>query len=205
MAEMRQAALLVAATLVWVACSDSGQTDVAAENLTPTPSQAEGPFYPVEKPADRDNDLVVVAGGSVEAAGEEMLLSGRLLYTDGDPVAGATIEIWQVDTNGVYLHPDDPGLAQRDGNFQGYGESVTDETGEWSFRTINPGYYEPRPRHIHFKVVIDDAVVLTSQIYFSDDPEASGESPSLVAAVTRDIYAQGGVVLRVTHDIVLDM
>lgn len=101
------------------------------------------------------------------AAGELLLIDGLLLTADGSPVAGAIVEIWQTDHQGVYLHPGDPGIAARDEAFQGYGESATDASGAWSFRTILPEIYGGRPRHIHAKVKIDGETALITQIYFS--------------------------------------
>ena len=56
--------------------------------------------------------------------------------------------------------------------FQFYGHSVTDATGAYLFRTIMPGEYEPRPRHIHVKVKIDGVEALTTQFYFDEDRAA---------------------------------
>lgn len=141
-----------------------------------TPAQTEGPYYTVEKPADRDNDLTVVAGASGTPAGEVIEFGGKVYDATGIPVSGAVIEIWQTDTNGVYLHPNDPGTVQRDRNFQFYGEAVTEADGSYDFRTILPGHYEPRPRHIHVKVRLDGQELLTTQFYFEGDPELANES-----------------------------
>lgn len=177
-------------------------TAVAAdESLDPTPSQQEGPYYPVSKPSDRDDDLTRIEGEPGVAGGQELVIGGLLLNTIGDPIEGATIEIWQTDENGIYLHPDDPAVDDRDPAFQGYGESITQADGSWSFRTINPGYYEPRPRHIHLKAHIDGVVVLVSQVYFSDDPDAAAIDPALIADVAID---DDGSTLTAEHLLVVD-
>ncbi|MFN0145646.1 MAG: hypothetical protein ACKVT1_03990 [Dehalococcoidia bacterium] len=165
------------ATQATAASTQPAATPTQAGPLTLTPSQTEGPYYPPTKPADRDNDLTVVKGGSGTAGGDVLVLNGTLLNKDGKPVAGATVEIWQVDKNGVYLHPQQP-EAQRDKAFQSYGESVTDASGAWSFRTIEPPAYEGRPKHIHLKVRIDGNEVLTSQIYFEGDPLLANDGVS---------------------------
>ena len=121
-----------------------------------TPAQTEGPYYPVAKPADRDNDLLVLEGADGRPDGDVLEFGGSLFDSSGMPVSGAVIEIWQTDDNGVYLHPGDAGSSRRDVNFQSYGEAVTTEEGSYSFRTIMPGNYPPRPRHIHVKVTIGD-------------------------------------------------
>jgi len=169
--------------------------------VEPTPAQQEGPYYPVDKLTDRDNDLTVVAGSNDAADGAVLLLDGLLVTTDGDPIEGAVVEIWQTDDEGVYLHPNDPKTELRDREFQFYGEAVTAVDGSWSFRTIMPGEYEPRPRHIHTKVVIDGEVVLTSQIYFSTDD--SGEDRRLIADVATATDDAGEPILTATYVIAL--
>ncbi|MGI9585461.1 MAG: intradiol ring-cleavage dioxygenase [Acidimicrobiia bacterium] len=173
-------ATVVAVTSILVAGCAS---DAASREATP--AQPEGPYYPLEKPVDRDSDLTRVDGQDRVAAGEVLTLGGSLVDTAGDPVSGATIEIWQTDTNGIYLHPDDPEIGSRDQAFQGYGEAAADSNGEWTFTTVNPGRYEPRPRHIHVKVIVGGNAVLTTQIYFSDDPDAGEDNKALVADVER--------------------
>src|SRR4051812_9667412 len=74
-----------------------------AEQLTLTPKQTEGPFYPDKLPLDTDNDLIVVNDGLTPAVGEITWLTGKLLGPTGSPVRNATIEIWQCDNTGVYL------------------------------------------------------------------------------------------------------
>ena len=181
--------LLAAGVSVLVACS---ATEAATETTAPreapgpdtdrievtyfTPVQTEGPYYPVNKPKDRDNDLVDLEGSDGSPAGEILEFGGRLFDASGMPVAGAVVEIWQTDNNGVYLHPNDPGTSRRDPHFQFYGESVTADDGSYRFRTIVPGHYRPRPRHIHVKVRMDGRELLTTQFYFADDPHLASDS-----------------------------
>src|SRR6059036_2218958 len=91
-----------------------------AEELTRTPRQTEGPFYPDHLPLDTDNDLIIVNDALTPASGEVTHLSGRVLDSRGDPIRNVLVEIWQVDNNGVYLHSGDK-HAKRDPNFQGFG------------------------------------------------------------------------------------
>lgn len=104
-----------------------------------------------------------------QASGELLILVGQVLDVNGSPLPDTTVEIWQTDANGVYDHPGDPDTNSRDISFQFYGTAVTDADGWYVFRTILPGEYEPRPRHIHFKVKQNGRTLLTSQFYFSDD------------------------------------
>ena len=140
-----------------------------AAALTPTPRQTEGPFYPVEIPADADNDLVRVAGRGAVAKGTLVELKGRVLDVQGRPVAGALVEIWQCDHQGRYLHPGDRGA--RDEDFQGYGRAVADAGGGYSFRTIKPVPYPGRTPHIHVGVVAPGRPKLVTQMYVAGDPQ----------------------------------
>jgi protocatechuate 3,4-dioxygenase beta subunit len=112
------------------------------------------------------------------AQGEALLLTGRVLDVNGNPVPGAAVEIWHTDAEGIYDHPGDRSTNERDRGFQFYGTSITGADGVYAFRTIKPGQYEPRPRHIHVKVKRDGAEILTTQFYFPED---------------RDTLAQEGV------------
>ncbi len=185
--------------------------DEASEPLVLTPSQQEGPFYPVEIPADRDDDLTVIEGSGERAGGQVLVLEGVLLRADGAPIEGAAVEIWQTDALGVYLHPGDPGFPDRDPAFQGFGESITDAAGAWAFRTILPEVYGGRPRHIHAKVKVEDETVLTTQIYFSggDIPAAGAleETGTELDALLVEAFAEededGVVILRAEHLLVV--
>jgi protocatechuate 3,4-dioxygenase beta subunit len=169
-----------------------------------TPPQQEGPYYPVEKPDERDNDLVEVAGAAATPAGEVLLLSGVLYNAGGLPVEGATIEIWQTDSNGIYRHPGDPGTANRDPNFQFYGEAQTGSDGVYSFRTIIPGRYEPRPRHIHVKVRLAGEEVLTTQFYFENEVTFSGPEANLLIKMAQAEDDAGNPIWVGERDVVLN-
>src|SRR5215471_14709419 len=75
----------------------------AEQLMRKTPWVEEGPFYPPNLPLDTDNDLIIVNDSITPAVGIVTHLSGRLLDSRGDPVRDATIEIWSVDSHGIYL------------------------------------------------------------------------------------------------------
>jgi hypothetical protein len=103
-----------------------------AAALTPTARQGEGPFYPDHLPLDTDNDLLIVNDSITPATGEITYLSGRILGANGNPVRGATVEIWQCDVNGIYIHSKrSGGHDEQDKNFQGYGRFLTASSGEY--------------------------------------------------------------------------
>ena len=143
----------------------------AADSLTPTPPQTEGPFYPRSIPADHDADLTQVAGQPAPAQGTRLYLSGRVLARNGTPLAGTTIELWQCDAFGRYHHVGDSGRPRDDG-FQGYGVAVTDGEGRYAFKTIRPVAYSGRMPHLHVKVRTQNGAALTTQIYIKGDASA---------------------------------
>lgn len=140
-----------------------------AQSLTATPAQTEGPFYPDRLPLDQDNDLIVVGGRNASAAGEITHLTGRILDLRGNPLRGVTIEIWQADHNGRYLHSADAG-TRNDANFQGFGRFETDQAGQYRFRTIKPVPYPGRTPHIHVKLHRGGRELLTTQLYVQGHP-----------------------------------
>jgi protocatechuate 3,4-dioxygenase beta subunit len=141
-----------------------------ANELIRTPAQTEGPFYPNRLPLDTDNDLLILNDGLTPAVGEVTHLSGRILDGRGDPVRNASVEIWQVDAQGIYLHSNDRNHSNRDANFQGYGRFLTGSTGEYYFRTIKPAPYPGRTPHVHFKITRGSQRLLTTQCYVRDHP-----------------------------------
>lgn len=138
-----------------------------ARQLRPTPSQTEGPFYPVALPADRDSDLLL--NGRVRyTQGQAAWVEGTVVDTAGTAVAGAVVEIWQCDQAGHYHHPGDGGRA--DPAFQGFGRVTVGSDGRYRFRTLRPAPYSGRTPHIHFKVRLDRKELLTTQLYVTGDP-----------------------------------
>jgi protocatechuate 3,4-dioxygenase beta subunit len=143
-----------------------------AEQLALTPRTTEGPFYPDKLPLDTDNDLLRINDGVTPAVGEVTWLSGRLLGANGSPIRNATLEIWQCDSTGVYLHTSSSGRApKRDANFQGFGRFVTGANGEYVFRTIKPVVYPGRTPHIHLAVKIKGRKELVTQCYIKGHPQ----------------------------------
>jgi protocatechuate 3,4-dioxygenase, beta subunit len=123
-----------------------------------------------------DNDLTRQHEG--EPIGERIVLSGRVFDTEGKPLAGTLVEIWQANAAGRYLHRWDRWPAPLDPNFSGAGRCVTDAEGRYLFTTIKPGpypwgnhYNAWRPAHIHFSLMGRAfAQRLVTQMYFPGDP-----------------------------------
>ncbi len=166
-----------------------------ADELTRTPRQTEGPFYPNKLPLDTDNDLIVVNDALTPAVGQITHLSGRILDHKGDPLRNCLIEIWQVDNEGAYIHTRDPHGEKRDKNFQGYGRFLTSSSGEYYFRTIKPVPYTGRTPHIHLKVRKNSKELLTSQFYVKGHP---GNARDGIYRAIRDLKARESVTLDFT-------
>ncbi len=160
-----------------------------------TPRAMEGPFYPTLRMRfkDADNNLVRIEGLVRDAGGEIMILSGVVLDPDGAPAAGARVEIWQTDANGVYLHSADRKRGF-DEAFQGFGHVVTGSDGAYAFRTIKPVPYTGRTPHVHVKVFYA-GMELTTQFYLHGHPlnardrlynRMSAEAKEAVAMRLRD-------------------
>jgi protocatechuate 3,4-dioxygenase, beta subunit len=123
-----------------------------------------------------DADLTTRHDG--EPLGERIVVSGRVLGSDGRPVPRTLIEIWQANAAGRYRHANDLHPAPLDPNFSGAGRCLTDADGRYRFVTVKPGAYpwrnHPnawRPAHIHLSVfgrAFTDRLV--TQMYFPGDP-----------------------------------
>jgi protocatechuate 3,4-dioxygenase beta subunit len=160
----------------------AAKTAATQESYAKTPSDYEGPFYPVTKQQDIDNDLIQVKGQTGVAKGNILKLSGVVVNTKGEAQKNLIIEIWQTDSQGRYNHPGDKTPGERDPNFQYWGAAATDTDGTFFFKTIIPGDYNPRPAHIHYKVLRDGKVILTSQIYFME-PNGRTRLPSMTSQI----------------------
>ena len=141
-----------------------------AERLSLTPHQTEGPFYPDLLPLDTDNDLLILNDSLTPAVGIVTYLSGTVSDKNGSPIPNALMEIWQVDSHGVYLHSRGGSRSKRDSHFQGYGRFLTDSKGRYSFRTLKPSPYSGRTPHIHFAVSSKGKRLLTTQCYIKGEP-----------------------------------
>jgi protocatechuate 3,4-dioxygenase beta subunit len=110
--------------------------------------------------------------------GERLIVQGRVLDTEGKPLRGTLVEIWQANAAGRYRHAHDRWDAPLDPNFSGAGRCVTDDEGRYRFVTVKPGPYPWgnhhnawRPAHIHFSVLGRAfAQRLVTQMYFPSDP-----------------------------------
>ena len=140
-----------------------------ANTRTPTPAQAEGPYYPVHA-IPLNSDLIKNPQAVV---GETMQLNGQVVDKQGNPLPKVKIEIWQCDHQGLYDHPRQRNTEKFDPHFAGAGATLTDEQGAYQFRTLFPVPYTGRPPHIHVKLWRGDKTLLTTQLYLQGQTESN--------------------------------
>lgn len=183
-----------------------------AQALTQTPELTIGPYYPDKMPLDLDNDLLIINDAITPGVGEVMWVEGRVLDSSGNPVRGAVVEIWQADNNGAYIHTSSP-IRNRDTNFQGYGKFETASDGRYLFRTVKPGIYPGRTRHIHYQIKTPGRGNLITQVHFEGEPLNANDGvlngvrdAAQKASIIRPVEAIAGSAIgekRVTFDIVM--
>ena len=150
-----------------------------------TAEQIEGLFY---FPGPARSDI------REDRAGLPLTLHMQVVRGDAcRPVAGAVVQVWHCDAAGAYSGypanlarkpfdtlrfiggPNSHVEPVREGSYL-RGAQVTGRDGMVEFRTILPGWYEPRVPHVHAKVFVGETSYLTTQLYFPD-------------AFVREIYA----------------
>jgi len=142
-----------------------------AEAGDSTPTEIEGPFYPVLPQKDKDFDLTKIDGRKGIAKGKIIFIHGQVLDTDGKPIEDATVDLWQANAAGRYRHPHDSNKAPLDPDFQGWAIVRSGKEGKFCFKTIYPGSYPAspgwqRPPHIHYQVSKKGYIELLTQMYF---------------------------------------
>jgi protocatechuate 3,4-dioxygenase beta subunit len=118
----------------------------------------EGPYYKANPP---QNATLRAAG----VAGTALTLTGYVVSTSCQPIAGAKLDFWQADGNGNY---DNSGYTLR-------GWQLTDANGAYRLETVIPGLYPGRTEHIHFKVTVNGKTY-TSQLFFPGVSQNEGDS-----------------------------
>jgi protocatechuate 3,4-dioxygenase beta subunit len=117
-----------------------------------TPRQTEGPFFKTDTP----RRISLVEGKPAH----RLVLEGQVLSPQCRPVPNALLDFWHADEQGAY---DNKGFRYR-------GHQYTDAQGRYRLETIVPAEYPGRTRHIHVKAQAQGRRVLTTQLYFPDDP-----------------------------------
>lgn len=147
-------------------------TMACGDDDEPTMEQTEGPYFTPNSP-ERTSLLEDGMSGTL------LRLSGFVVNTSCEPIENALVDFWHCDDAGEY---DNVGYRLR-------GHQFTDATGAYHLETIVPGVYTGRTRHIHVKVQAPSRPVLTTQLYFPDEPENASDGifdASLLMAMGAD-------------------
>jgi catechol 1,2-dioxygenase len=162
-----------------------------------TESTVLGPFHMVESPPRHLGDDIALDG-----KGTPCLVSGRVTGAGGEPLAGASLDVWQTNEDGFY-DVQQPGI-QPAGNLRGL--FTADDDGRFWFRSVVPRYYPipddgpvgqlltatgrhpNRPAHLHFIVAAPGYRTVTTHVFVDDSPYLDsdavfGVKESLVRAV----------------------
>ena len=132
-----------------------------AASCSVTPQQTEGPFYFDVDSIRRD----------IREDREGTRLRVGIRVRDAatcEPIEDAVVDIWHADAAGGYSGFDAGSGGARTATRYLRGAQVTDAAGIAEFVTIYPGWYPGRTAHIHAKVHLDAATVLTTQLYFDE-------------------------------------
>jgi protocatechuate 3,4-dioxygenase beta subunit len=151
-----------------------------------TVHQTAGPYFKANSPERADFTEPGIGGRVME-------VTGFVLNRQCRPIARALIDVWQADAEGVY---DLKGFRLRGHLFSG-----TD--GRYMLRTIIPGLYPGRTRHIHVRVQAPNRPVLTTQLYFPG--ERMNLSDTLYRSELAMRVAPTGEHLAGQFDFVLDL
>ena len=140
-----------------------------------TPTEVEGPFYPITPQKDQDADLTRIQSKNGIAKGEIIEVSGQVFDQDMNPIEGVTIDLWQANSYGKYHHPHDTSEAPIDENFQAWAILQSGTEGRYKIKTVLPGAYplnskNQRTPHIHLKISKLGYDSLLTQMYFPDHP-----------------------------------
>jgi protocatechuate 3,4-dioxygenase beta subunit len=188
-----QLGLALPLPMVLAACDDGPAGDPAgpsaaptsaAGTLAPTPAcddgdeptlaQTEGPYFTPNSP---QRASLLEAGMD----GRRLVVAGTVLTTDCRPVQRALLDFWQADDAGQY---DNQGYRLR-------GHQFSDAKGAWRLETVVPGLYTGRTRHIHVKVQAPDGPVLTTQLYFPDEPANDRDGIFRPELLLADVHDRG--------------
>ena len=143
-----------------------------------TESTIFGPFYREGAP-----ELPLGATISQDGQGDPAIIMGRVLSTDGTPIPGALLDVWETNENGLYEQqdPDQPDMNLR-------GKFRTDSEGRFYFVGIKPvsysipddgpvgqllrslGRHPFRPAHIHLLISAEGFVPVTTHLFVKGDP-----------------------------------
>jgi catechol 1,2-dioxygenase len=165
-----------------------------------TESSLEGPYYLAGAPL---LESPYILPQRENEGGEILFFFGTVRSTQGVPLVGALLDLWQADASGLYSH-----FNYQEPRYNLRGRFYTDDKGQFEVRTVVPASYpiptagptgsllkalgrQPfRPAHLHLKLSHEGFEPLTTQLYFKGDPlldsdVVSAVKASLIATLTK--------------------
>jgi len=160
-----------------------------------TPNTILGPFYVADAP-----HYPLGADICQDGKGQPMVVQGRVTGLDGEPVAGATLEVWQTNDDGFY-DVQQKGI-QPEHNLRGV--FTSDADGSYWFKSVKPRHYPipddgpvgkllaslgrhpNRAAHLHFIVTAPGYAPVITHIFTPDCPYLSQDT---VFGVKRELVA----------------
>jgi protocatechuate 3,4-dioxygenase beta subunit len=161
---------------------------VVALNQDTAPGATEatvlGPFF-AHGAKEYDYGADLREGATVK--GEDVWVSGRVLSVDGKPIPNATLDIWQVNADGVYD-------LQTEGEFELRGRVKANDRGEYAFASYKPksysipvdgpvgkvvratGNHHMRPAHMHAIVSAPGYQQVITHVFVDGDPHLDGDA-----------------------------
>lgn len=144
----------------------SGEKTPNGQDMAPTPlcqdgdrtiEQIEGPYFKPNSPLRTD---------ITDGAGTRLVISGYVYGRNCRPISGALLDFWQADNAGNYDNV----------TYRFRGHQFSDANGHYQLTGIIPGLYPGRTRHVHVKVQAPGGPILTTQLYFPNEPRNATDS-----------------------------
>jgi catechol 1,2-dioxygenase len=160
-----------------------------------TQSTVFGPFYIAGMPEREYGENMALIPGSAS------LITGYVRDAAGNPLPGATLDVWQTAENGQYSGQD---VTQPHGNLRG--RYRTDEQGRYAIRSVVPvsypiptdgpvgellsasGRHPWRPAHLHFMLDAPGHRRLVTHLFNDDDPYIDSDAVFGVKDSLRVVY-----------------
>ncbi|WP_170383478.1 dioxygenase [Ruegeria atlantica] len=156
----------------------SSLVDMLHSSPDATSSSVLGPFHVSGAPP-------LPIGGDMKRhyGGPVLLAQGVIRDTEGNPIAGAELDIWQTAPNGLYASQD-----EEQDTYSFHGLMTVGDDGRYAFTTVKPveytvpcdgpvgdilracGRHPWRPSHLHFIVKAPGYRSLVTEIFPDDDP-----------------------------------
>ncbi|MHB0707747.1 intradiol ring-cleavage dioxygenase [Roseomonas mucosa] len=173
-----------------------------------------GPFHVDGAPVRQMGDSI-----SLDGKGESCLYEGRVIDLNGEPIDGATVDVWSDNAEGFY-DVQQPGIQPKWNN---RGRFVTGSDGKYSFVGIKPvsypipddgpvgkmlshlGRHPYRPAHMHYMVTAPEFRKIVTHIFVDGDPYLESDA---VFGVKKTLIAsfepiQGDIAWRSPFDFVM--